>query len=810
MQIRSDNGLEIRVDFVQTQASHFHEALEILFLCGEGSMEVRTDSDSWVMNPEDIIVINSGIRHQILSYDQGSILCSLWIPRSLISRSIHQDLFLIVCNSVTDKNHHFGELRSIIKSLIKHCLMNKSADLYFLGKFYQFLYELTKHYLILHDDVRYKEKISKNEERTQQILSYLYDNYNRDISLNELAGKLYLTNAYLSRFFKKTFGVNFGEYVNMIKLHYAASDLLYSSKTITRIAMDNGFSNMASFNKSFKTVYHMTPKEYKENGGSSSGENEWETDQNRRSLEEQLQGYMEQIDNTDSTPEICAVADCTQKNENYPCKRPWQVLLNVGDMVSLKDYRIRSELLRINSSLKFTYARLWNVLSNDMLLGTYISDDPSDYDFSYLDECIDFLLQNGLKPFLQMGYKRVRDQERIRMDVRRFSVMSLFSFKSLDELIKVLRLTLKHLIVRYGQDELNTWRFEIWHPNISYYLPDIFFSGNEDIFSAKVYWEIRSLLPHGKIGGAEFSLLLDMDQNYNSMMRYKEEGIQFDFITCVSFPYKVSHEGGSMKREWQIDRHFMRNEMEALKQNLIKVGWGNCPVWVTEYSFTLEHRNILNDTRFKGAYILRNMMDVFDIVDAAGYWLLSDIYSEGGDSNRLLYGGSGLATKDCINKPVYFAFYFLSVMKPLFVEKNENYLLTTDGNGNYSLLCHNMKELNYLAFSKSEKDLTLEDMNKVFEDEKALRLKIILKNIGSGLYRLKCLKIDAAHGDIQTWVRENNTIMGLKRQEIWHLQQSCMPQIRIYCQKISGSQSLGIEEKIEANDFLYYEIERVL
>ena len=806
MQIRNDKGLETEISYVRPEAAHFHEALEVLFLLG-GNVELRAGDDSWKMKPDDIIVINSGIRHQIISDSSDAILCRLLIPRSLIVHTMETELFLVLCNSVADPAIDYENIRGILKDIVKHCLVKNKPDLYYQGKFYQLLYALTEHYLITSEDVRYRERVSKNEERIQQILSYIQENYNKDITLNELADKLYLTNSHLSRFFKKTFNVNFMEYLNTIKLHHAVEDLLYTSKTITRIAMDNGFFNMATFNKMFKTTYQMTPKAYREAAAANSSDVLSEPDENHKQIAQRLKYYIDDEKNRENGDSMTKVSISVDTTHGSFHKKPWKKLINVGDMASLRDYRVRSELLRLNSSLKFTYARVWNVLSNDMLLGRYISDNVKDYDFSYLDECIDFLQQHHLKPFFQMGYKRARYQNY--PDVRGVSIASAFSFTSAGELLKVLHLMLRHLLIRYGQEEMNTWCFEIWYPTVCYYVPDFFYKDGKEILSKAIYKEIRKVLPEGKIGGAEFTFLLESDRIYEDLLSYKDAGINFDFITCVSFPYKVSKESGLLKRNWQANGSFMGAELACLKQVLKRVGWEDIPIWITEYSFTVYHRNLLNDTRFKGAYVLKNMSDISEVADAAGYWLLSDVYSEGNDTNRLLYGGSGIVTKDGINKPVYYALYFLTLMKPLLIGRGENYFATTDGYDAYSLLLFNTKELNHRAFMKTERDMTVEDLDSVFEDDVPVHLELILENATRGKYRLKRLKIDRHHGDVQEWTKYNATSTGLKRPEIWHLQQTCMPDIKIYDRWLRENEKLVIEEQLEANNFLYYEIEKV-
>lgn len=118
--------------------------------------------------------------------------------------------------------------------------------------------------MIRGDDARIKEQFSPENSRIFEIQNYVQANYTKPLSLNDLTRKLYLSNAYLSKYIKKHFGLSFLEYVNNVRLFHAVDELIYSDKKITRIAMDNGFPTAAAFNKAFKEIYHLTPSAYRQ------------------------------------------------------------------------------------------------------------------------------------------------------------------------------------------------------------------------------------------------------------------------------------------------------------------------------------------------------------------------------------------------------------------------------------------------------------------------------------------------------------------------------------------------------------------
>ena len=69
------------------------------------------------------------------------------------------------------------------------------------------------------------------------------------------------SDAYLSRMFQKYANVNFKTYLQDIRMTYAYRELLNSDKTISQIAMDNGFSSSRAFTREFQKRYGILPSE---------------------------------------------------------------------------------------------------------------------------------------------------------------------------------------------------------------------------------------------------------------------------------------------------------------------------------------------------------------------------------------------------------------------------------------------------------------------------------------------------------------------------------------------------------------------
>lgn len=108
-----------------------------------------------------------------------------------------------------------------------------------------------------HDDESYELVIS--------IIKYINQHYQQKITLDKLALITNYNKSYLSNIFKKKTGITIFEYLRNVRLEHCLSDLKYKNNTIVEIALNNGFANIQIFNRIFKEIYKITPKQYRKN-----------------------------------------------------------------------------------------------------------------------------------------------------------------------------------------------------------------------------------------------------------------------------------------------------------------------------------------------------------------------------------------------------------------------------------------------------------------------------------------------------------------------------------------------------------------
>jgi AraC family cel operon transcriptional repressor len=79
-------------------------------------------------------------------------------------------------------------------------------------------------------------------------------------ALKEIACK---SDEHISRTFKKFLYKTPTQYINELRLNYAANQIRFTNKRIIEIAFDSGFENQSNFHKQFKSLFQYTPNEFR-------------------------------------------------------------------------------------------------------------------------------------------------------------------------------------------------------------------------------------------------------------------------------------------------------------------------------------------------------------------------------------------------------------------------------------------------------------------------------------------------------------------------------------------------------------------
>ena len=103
---------------------------------------------------------------------------------------------------------------------------------------------------------------SCKDERLLEITNYIYANY-KEVTLDDLSEKFFLSKPYLSKYIKEKSGMTFGDILKKVRMKKARAMLRSSNATVESIAETVGYQNVEHFNRIFKKMYNITPVQFR-------------------------------------------------------------------------------------------------------------------------------------------------------------------------------------------------------------------------------------------------------------------------------------------------------------------------------------------------------------------------------------------------------------------------------------------------------------------------------------------------------------------------------------------------------------------
>lgn len=778
------------------EKEHFHQDIELLYVLA-GKLELNIEGQKIVLAGEDVLIINANKKHYLRS--SGEVLyIKLTIMYDLLSDVLNNLDLTFVCDSSRNTDSAYDGLRKLMQQLLGHYLSNKgdTADFAYISLCYRIMDYICSYFLIRSVSGTGDGESEKYQQRIRQIDNYIRANYRSAISLKDLSEKLYLSNGYLSRFFKKNYGMSFADYLTNVRLHHAVDQLLYTDMPITRIVFDNGFSSVAIFNKAFKNEYGETPSEVRKRAAKRKASEDQPV--LSEELEKKLENALWKEEGNARDEAAAPVLAEISVSGGKPLDRIWNRVINIGSAEELLRSEVQEHVVILRDSLKFEYVRFWNPFSKELLID--INNPEHKYNFSRLDSILDFLIRHDIRPFMELENK----PRRLERTTKNSLIYELYeTISSMDSWCALIESFIKHVVSRYGREEVGKWKFELWFDTDRL---------NDDLHLLSYFEKLKAAqriihqYSEAQIGGCGLHGYVKGTEKKSSYIRafhrkIKEADAIPDFITLYTYAYDSLEENGKIISEQSQDNEFMKHAVDILRRD-VGSDLRDKKVCITEWNLTISDRNLINDTCFKGAYVLKNYIDLIGHVDVMAYFRGTDRVSESYDTDDFLFGGTGLLTRDGIQKPMLFAFHFLNRLYPIYIGKGVNYLATKDGHENYGIVCHNCKKLNYNYYYVEEDSLDREHMSKYFEDMDDLELHLVLKDVSDGMYRMKIYRINEKNGSVQRIWKEMEFETDLSRDDIRYIQKACEPKLSI--QKIlaeNGQADINI--KMMANEIAY-------
>ena len=253
---------------------HFHPEVELIYIHkGRGTRFIGTDVHRF--EPDELFLFGSNLAH-MWRCDPEYFLENSKLKAEVTIIYFHHDF-------LGDKFFNIPELKSIDSLLEKAKLgikitgdtkvsikelMSKLPEAKGLERITMLLTILEKmaaskekQYI---NPVYHEVKIDRSEaNRLNKIFQYVSDNFQRKITLSEIASVANLSAKAFCRYFKSKTRKTFYDFLLEVRVAHACNLLLEKEMTIYEVCYDCGFNNLSNFNRYFKKIMHKTPTNYK-------------------------------------------------------------------------------------------------------------------------------------------------------------------------------------------------------------------------------------------------------------------------------------------------------------------------------------------------------------------------------------------------------------------------------------------------------------------------------------------------------------------------------------------------------------------
>lgn len=389
-------GVPVYVDFltINEYPVHWQNAIEIIYVL-KGNIKVTVNNGTYDLEENEIEIINVDEVHKLYSDDKDNRVLIFHIDQYFFEKYYNDIENMFFYTNTSDEgaqdSEEYDELRTFLSIILCEFVQkNDNYDEEIEDNLVKLLYHLINnfHYLMYE-----QEELKDNEEqleRYHRIAKYIFNNYNNNITLQDIAEKEFLSTHYLSHEIKYATGSSFTDLINITRVEESIKLLLDSDKSISEISEEVGFSHTRYYNKNFKFYYKMTPLNYRKKYKVDE-----ETFEEQKKIEhhplneaiEYVMYYLEDYDRFNSENKINKI-DIDMSRDLGEFKKKFKKIINVGDAFDLLIEDNKDILEELQEEIGYEYARLLNVFSLDMGIfrgGNFYNWSRAMTVFEYLD-----------------------------------------------------------------------------------------------------------------------------------------------------------------------------------------------------------------------------------------------------------------------------------------------------------------------------------------------------------------------------------------------------------------------------------------
>ena len=802
---------QISFDIFQDEYVHFHNdrCLRVLyFLSGSTTVAYRQAQAAFTAGG---LLVTNPMEWYFCSAAKASFL-TLTLPLDFLAASgigASPHISCCVPDHAPGLKQEYHHVRKALAGLWRCCFMGNEQNSDSLSAQASALFLLLRDHFAsaLEDDI-FRACTDTAEYRLSRILRHIHEHWSEDLRISEIAALEYLSPNYLSRFWHEHMHCTLSSYICDIRLDHAEKQLR-GVRSMTDIASFCGFKNANVFNQKFIQRFGVPPKQYRarlicEKASADTLQT------GGLDLSALLLYLGEAEGGQKSAPETLELR-IDAAASGRPLRHTWRRLVNIGYARDGLVELVQQQLIRAQTEIGFEYIRFHGIFDDDMHVFYETPSGELRPNYIFVDPLLDFLLSIGLKPFIELGYTpRALAAQPVRVLERE----TYFSrVKSVDTWCALIRHFLRHIIGRYGLREVLSWKFTVSGSEL---LLQGYLSA-EDYLShyAASFRAIKSVCPELSVGGfgGHSSLILEVDDFEQFTAFCVKNSCIPDFFCLQNFPVehvkKTAAASPVLLQKLSpvtisADAHYSRQLLARTADILKRYALQEKELWFEEWNASIWQRDAANDTCYKAAYILKDICENYDNVEAFGYWLLTDFIEERIPHDNLPYfGGCGLMNYNGIPKAAWNAMRLLRKLGDTYLCSGDGYFVTR-GHDRLQILLYRYAHYGDMYRFCNQTPISVDRAYDVFLNRPEQKYRIVIQNLHSSDCRIRKYCIDRTHGSsFDLWLSMGRP-KTLYPEELQYLAAASAPALTI--QEIAGGTELVLETTLFPHSCQLFEI----
>lgn len=590
-------------------------------------------------------------------------------------------------------------------------------------------------------NVETQSKLEYNKLNLIEIQKYIHENFRKNISLQSLSDQFNYSLSYLSRIFKKDIGIGFNSYLKNIRLSNSQKELIKTKKTITEIALDNGFGSSSSFNRIFKESFDITPTDFRQNHldqQESFSTSSYDQERFIRHLHSKEKIINKSVDGSSRLI-----------NRFSPLNR----VLNI-DSISFFESSINKNLLvEANKTFKSNLVRF------KVDINKFVNEAPIRESISNIIETLNL---NNMYPFISIDLTYSAFNHQSEIDIAAQQIIQFF--------IKEIN--------HYNLEHFSNWFIE-FQLNIDH---SAYLSSNIQI--TKIVTDFLALAFESS------NIVIHLGQLKTSLKDYdytKLEEIKYKYLSTDLYLDQLHNN----LQELEI----LSEKIVNLKNEILSLSGKNSKMIISSFNLFSNRHHEFNDSTARGSFYLTLLSKLFLEFEIIAHANLIDKRNLHG---KTLYGGDGLFTSNGLLKGIAHAFIFLRKLGASIIDISDGIFISKKSYSDYVIILSNFQNLSIIK-ENTQKNYNL---TRQFNFENlTVKYNLTINNIISGTYKIKTYHSKNDNKNLVTILDEFGDIEYLQGDELETIQFSSRPELSLSVKEVNES-SIRLEYELAFNEFL--------